>query len=70
MDKNFLLLLQETMNREHPLTMPMQLKDIDEWDSLSAMAFLALAKRHFDKGLKLSDLEKAKTVADLYGLLS
>ncbi len=70
MDNDFLILFQEILNSEAPVEMSMLLEDIPEWDSLSGMAFIGLAERHFNKHLRLSDLKDKRTVEDLYGLLS
>ena len=70
MDNEFLNLFQEILNRETSVEMSMRLEDIPEWDSLSAMAFIGLAGRRFNKRLRLSDLKNKKTVKDLYDLLS
>lgn len=70
MNNEFLSLFQEVLNCETPVEMSMRLEDIPEWDSLSAMAFIALAKRRFNKRLRLSDLKNKKTVEELYDLLS
>ena len=70
MSHEFLSLFQEILNSELPVALSMSLDDIPEWDSLSAMAFIALAERRFNKRLRLSDLRNKKTVEDLYGLLS
>lgn len=69
-DKEFLLLLQETLNRESPLDMKMRLEDLPEWDSLSAMAVVGMAERYFGKPLKLTELGTVGTVEDLYALLA
>jgi len=70
MSNEFLRLFQEILNSESPTEMSMRLEDIPEWDSLSAMAFIALAERHFNKHLRLSDLNGKKTVEELHDLLS
>lgn len=69
-DKDFLLLLQETLNRESSVSMDMRLGDMPEWDSLSAMAVVGMAERCFARRLKLSELENVGTVAELYALLA
>lgn len=69
-DKEFLLLVQETLNREDPLEMRMQLNSLPEWDSLSAMAVVGMAERHFEKHLKLTQLANLETIEDLYALLA
>lgn len=70
MSEKFLTIFQETIDREKPLELDMRLADIPEWDSLSAMAFIGLANSKYNKKLKLTDLEQASTVADLYAFLS
>jgi acyl carrier protein len=46
-----------------------RLEDIEEWDSLSRLEFLALADMTYDKYLTGDDLEKCETVKDLYELV-
>lgn len=70
MADQFLELLQETIDRETPLSMDMPLSQIQEWDSLAAMAFIGLARNVYQKQLKLTDLENAVTISDIYALLS
>lgn len=70
MNNEFLSLFQEILNSETSVEMSMLLKEIPEWDSLSAMAFIALAERRFNKRLRLSDLKNKKTVKELYDLLA
>lgn len=70
MNEDFLTVFQETIDREAPLKLETRLDEIPEWDSLSAMAFVGLANAKYNKKLKLTDLESATTVGDLYALLS
>lgn len=71
MDKNtFLSMLQDAFQRTEPLAMDMPLADIPEWDSLTAMLTLTLAKLHFNKSLKIADFKNAVLVEDLYALLT
>lgn len=70
MTDDFLVKFQECIDRDEPITMDTPLKNIPEWDSLSAMAFIGLADAIYSKKLKLADLENTLTVADLYALLS
>ncbi|MDL2207194.1 phosphopantetheine-binding protein [Desulfovibrio sp. OttesenSCG-928-F20] len=70
MDKqNFLALLQDTLQCEDALEMEMRLVNIPEWDSMAAMATMALADRRFGKQLKLAQFKKLETVEELYALL-
>jgi Phosphopantetheine attachment site. len=71
MDKDaFLSMLQDVLQRGEPVAMDMPLADIPEWDSLTAMLTLALAKQHFGKDLKIADFKKTVLVEDLYALLT
>lgn len=70
MTDDFLNKFQECIDRDEPIGMDTRLADIPEWDSLSAMAFIGLANAVYSKKLKLSDIEGAVTVSDLYALLS
>jgi acyl carrier protein len=68
--KTFLALLRDALQCEGPLEMDLPLAQVPEWDSLSAMATLALAERSFGRRLKLARIKKAATVDDLYALLT
>ena len=71
MDKGaFLVMLQDAFQRSEPLTMNMPLAEIPEWDSLTAMLTLTLAKQRFSKNLKIADFKKNMLVEDLYALLT
>jgi acyl carrier protein len=69
-EQTFLSLLRDTVQCEGPLEMDMALAQVPEWDSLAAMATLALAERSFGRRLKLAQIKKAVTVGDLYALLT
>jgi acyl carrier protein len=69
-EKAFLTLLRDTLQCERTLAPDLRLADLEEWDSLAAMAFLALSLRHFGRRLKLTQLKKALTVGDLYALVT
>ncbi|CAK7027818.1 MAG: hypothetical protein DELT_02650 [Desulfovibrio sp.] len=71
MDKDaFLSMLQDAFQCSNPLAMDMPLADIQEWDSLTAMLTLALAKQHFGKDLKIADFKKTVLVEDIHALLT
>jgi hypothetical protein len=71
MDENaFLTLLRDTLQCERTLSTDLRLADVPEWDSLAAMAVLALGSRYFGKHLKLAQVKKAVTVSDLHVLLT
>lgn len=45
------------------------LSDIEEWDSIALISFIALMDDEFDKVIKGSVVKQAKTVADLMALM-
>ena len=59
-------LLAETMDVDvADLTESMTLSDIEEWDSVSAISFIAMLDDEFGKTISAGDLKRCKTVADL-----
>ncbi len=69
-EKEFLGKLAELMDTEQELTMDTELDNIDEWDSLSYVAFLAMCATYSDKKIAPSDVKNAKTIRELYSLFS
>lgn len=65
----FLKQFQEILDREEETDMQMQLADMEEWDSLAAMAFIGMAARIYGKTIRMTDFENTKTVQNLYDLL-
>ena len=69
MDEKFLDLLSDVMDTESELTADTVLEDIEEWDSLSVVNFVVMAKTSYGKDIKGSEVKKAQTVADLFKLV-
>lgn len=67
-EKEFLEELTDLMDTEEELTMDTSL-DLEDWDSLSHVAFLAWAVSARKKHLKKEDVTAAKTVRDLYEMV-
>lgn len=67
--KTFLDQLMDIMDLNGGLTMERELSTIEEWDSLSCMAFLSLCASHAQRKVYLKDVKNAKTVNDLYQLI-
>jgi|688.fasta_scaffold829728_2 acyl carrier protein len=61
----FLLKLQDILQREAPVMESDCLADYSEWDSLSKMALLAYYSQAFGISITLNDFKKLLTVADL-----
>lgn len=60
----------DVLNREEEVKLDDKLEDIEEWDSLGYVAFLAMAAEYTDKNIKASEVRGAVTVRDLYNLVA
>lgn len=69
-ENKFIEELIELMDTEEELTMDSVLADIDEWDSLSYVAFLAMASTKTVKKVAPADVKAAVVVRDLYDLIA
>lgn len=67
--KTFMEKMQDLLEREDELNLDMSLEDIDEWDSLSFVAFLAMADKVPGNRATPEAIRDAKTVGDLYALV-
>ena len=45
------------------------LNDIDEWDSMAAVSFIAMADSNYNVSVKPAQLKACKTFGDLVGLI-
>ena len=70
MEKEFLDSLTELFDTKQAIEMDTRLEDIEEWDSLSFVSFAAMVNIKYDKELAVEDLEQAKTIYDLYMLVT
>ncbi|MCX7125542.1 MAG: acyl carrier protein [Gammaproteobacteria bacterium] len=67
--KQFLLLLDELLELDNGTLQGSELlADLEAWDSLAAMGFIALVDENCGKIISPSGLVKAKTVNDLIKL--
>lgn len=66
----FLGKMVDILDYEGDLQMDMNLEEMDEWDSLSILSFLAEMEQYAKGSLNSADVKKAKTLNDLYILLS
>ena len=62
---DFLIELEDILQREEPCKENDNLCDYDERDSLSKMALMAFFEKNFGLKVKLKDLNDVKTVSDL-----
>ena len=66
----FLKKLAYTLDTEEELSLEMVLDGIEEWDSLSVVSFIAMANTECGKVLQAADVQKAKTIAELYAMVN
>ena len=63
-------LLEEMIELEKgTLTPKTKLTDLEEWDSIAILAFIAMIDEEFDKIIKGSQIKKFKTVADALSVM-
>ena len=65
---DFLIELEDILQREDPCQETDNLNDYDEWDSLSKMAVMAFYNKNFGIKITLNELKNFNTVADLIKL--
>lgn len=64
----FLVELEDILQREEPCKETDNLNSYEEWDSLSKMAIMAYYDKNFGVKLTLKDLKEVNTVTDLIKL--
>lgn len=67
---NFLTKLEELLDTEKKLNGDVMLTDLEEWDSLSFVSFIAFANTAYGKHISPEALRNAQTVNDLFALVS
>ena len=65
---DFLVELEDILQREEPCREEDALEDYEEWDSLSKMAVMAYYDKNFNVKVSLQDFQEIKTVNDLITL--
>ena len=51
------------------LTGPERLEDLEGWDSMAVIGFMAIADEHFGRKLSPPNIAKCQTVDDLFALV-
>lgn len=59
---NFLLKLEDELELDTKLTLETNIKDIEEWDSMTAMVLIGLLSNEFGISLKLEEIESLTTI--------
>lgn len=60
---------EDVLDTEMDITLDTPLGDIEEWDSLGVVTFIAMAKAACGKKVERTAIVNAKTLQDLYDLL-
>ena len=69
-EQNFLKKFKsEVLDTDAEITLKMSLADIEEWDSISFVSFIAMAKELGFSNVNRDSVKNVKTVADLFELL-
>lgn len=69
-EQEFLTKMKEdVLDTEDDISMETVLLDIEEWDSLSFVSFIAMVKVATGKKLERKAIQAAETVQDLYNLV-
>ena len=66
--EEFLVELEDVLQREEACNIEDTLADYEEWDSLSKMAVMAYYKKNFGVEITLNNLKDVNTVEDLIKL--
>lgn len=67
--EQFLEKMADILDCEQEVTMETVLADLEEWDSLSFVSFMAMVNAAYGKKVNPADVKMAKTIADLYDLV-
>jgi acyl carrier protein len=68
--EDFLTKLAEMLELDGALSGEETLADLEAWDSMAVLSFMAMADSEAGKTLAPADIAKAKSVADLYALVA
>ena len=69
-EQEFLTKMKEdVLDTEMDIALDTPLGDIEEWDSLGVVTFIAMAKAACGKKVERAAIVNAKTLQDLYALL-
>lgn len=65
----FIECMQDILDSEQKITVDSVLSNIEEWDSLSYVSFIAMAKASYGKKIDAKMVKEAKTIGDLYNMV-
>ena len=65
----FLERMADILDEEDEITLDTNLSELDEWDSLSIVSYVAMANAACGKKVDVKSVREAVTIQDLYNLL-
>lgn len=68
-EQQFVEKMVDLMDTEAEVNIDTELANIEEWDSLAYVAFLAYCRTTIDKKVSPAQVKEAKTIKDLYELV-
>ena len=69
-EKEFIEKMVDLMDTEDDIRLDTALEDIEEWDSLSYVSFLAWCSKVAKTRVEPDEVRGAKTIGDLYQLMT
>ncbi len=67
--KEFIEKMEEVLDTEETISMDTVLAELEEWDSLSLVSYIAMANAGYGKKINPADVKNAVKISDLYELL-
>lgn len=67
--EEFIKNLKEIMDTESELTLDTRLKDVEDWDSLSFVAFLSFCNSKLKLSITPEELKPVETVGELFKIV-
>lgn len=67
--EQFIEKMIDVLDTEEDINADTVLEDLEEWDSLSLVSFVAMANASYGKKVQGKDVKSAETIADLYELV-
>ena len=65
----FIEKMADILDAEDEISLDTNLSDLEEWDSLSIVSYIAMANAACDKKVEVKRVREAVTIQDLYDLL-
>lgn len=67
--QEFIKLLQDELEYEIVLSSDTLIKELEEWDSMSAMVLIGVVAQNFGVTLKANDIEAITTIDSIIGII-